>query len=882
MLRLSLALVALAAPCVPRERRHAWRRQWDADLRHQGAFLADQRGGIVGAVDLLRRAAGAGPHAVVLRFRSWSLPMFLSDVRYGARMLFRRPVFSLVAILLLGFGIGANATIFSWVDHFVVRPLPGVVRAGEIVAVRGTTPTRRDLSYSYPNFADTRERLPASLAGLVAVRTVALTVRPPGSDPERAWGELVSADFFSVLGVPAQRGRVLIPADDRAPGASAVVVLSHRYWQRRFAADPGIIGGTLAINGRPFTVVGVAGPAFRGATPAMSVDLWVPMMMQGAVTPGDRLTQRGNAWLGVLGRLAPGATLADAQAGLSQVAAGLAREHPDLNGDRGVIAYPLRRDPQSSTSILAPVMGVLLVVVGLVLVIVCANLASLLLARAASRQREIAVRLALGAGRRRIVRQLVTENVLLALAGGAVGCLMALWTSQLMGQFVPPTPLPLSTEVPLNLSLPLVSFGLACATVLFFGLLPALQASRPGLQPLLKDARLVVGSRRPWLRNSLVVVQVATSIVLLVGAGLFIRTLQRATDADVGFDLEQGVLASLELLAGSYDQDKGVQLYRRVVREVEAVPGVMSAALAQDVPLKLGGGSDTQVRVEGYVPAENEELTIYYDRVSPGLFETLGLPLRAGRTFTPADDEAADRVVVINETMARRYWQDGDAVGGRVFLGEWATVVGIVGDAKYTTLTAPPVSYMYLPLYAYYRPDVTLVVRTAIDPGAVMSPIREAVKRLDSSLPLFDMRTVEEHKQIAVFIPRMAATLLGLFGTLALVLATVGLYGLLAFDVGQRTPEIGVRLALGAQRRDIGRLVLGQGLRLTAIGAGLGVAIALAVLPLVSSQLVGVGAGDGLSYAGTMVLLLIGVVSASYLPARRAASVDPVRALRHE
>lgn len=884
-LRLALTLVALAAPLVPRPRRAEWRRQWDADLRHQWAFLTTEGASLTRSVDLVWRAAGTFPHAFVLRSRSWSLPMFLSDVRHGARMLVKRPGFSLVAVLLLGLGIGANATIFSWVRHFVLQPIPGVERLDELVAVRGTTLTRRDISYSYPNYRDTRDAKPSGVSGLIATRGVALNVRTTG-DPERAWAEMVSANFFSVLGVSPLHGRVLVDDDDRAQGASPVVVLSYRFWQARMAGDTDVVGRSVGVNGQPFTVVGIAPEGFLGSQAAMSVDLWLPMMMQQAVMAGDRIrdTARGDAFLSLMARLAPGATIADAQSGLSKAAADLAVAYPGVNEDRGAAVYPLWRDPQSATSILAPVMGVLVVVVGLVLLIVCANLANLLLARAAARQREIAVRLALGASRARIIRQLLTENVLLALAGGAAGFLFALWASQVLSWFVPPTPMPISTAVPFSATMPLYSFVLAGVTTVLFGLTPAIQTSRPNLIPALKESRGAVGPRRVWIRHALVVAQVAMSIVLLVGASLFVRTVQRSQNIDVGFDMEQGFLASIDLLPGGYDRERGTAFFKEVVTRIEAVPGVTSAAFARDIPLKMGGGSDTTVRVEGYEPAEGEEMTTYYDRVSPGLIQTLGLPLRSGRAFTDTDGADEFPVAMVNETMARRYWKDRDAVGGRLWLGgEWVTVVGVVGDAKYTTLSAPPVAYMYLPLYGpYFRPDVTLVVRSAADPAAVMAPIRDAVKSLDATLPLFDVRTMAEHKDLAMFIPRIGATLLGLFGALALVLATVGLYGLLAFNVGQRTPEIGVRLALGAQRADIRRIVTWQGLRLTLIGSVIGFGIAAAAFPLISSQLVGVGARDGLSYFATAVLLLAGAAAASYLPARRAAAVDPIRALRYE
>jgi len=882
-LRVALGLLALAAPVVPRSRRGTWRRQWEADLRHQWAFLASQPGARFRRFDLLLRARGAFVHALVLRLRSLSMPTFLHDLRYGARMLTKRPGFTAVAVLLLGLGIGANGTIFSWTEGLLFRPISGAAHAASLLSLHGTTPTRDALSVSYPNFVDLRDRRPASVAGMTALRFIAVNIQTDGV-PERAWAELVTADFFEVLGVTPAAGRVLTRDDDRATGGSPVVVLSHGYWQRRFDGSPAVVGRTINVNGTPFTVVGVAAPEFQGATTGMALDMWVPMSMQPAVYAGtDRLTQRGNSWLGVLVRPAEGSDISTVQAGLSRVAAQLAEEHPDVNEDRGVVLYPLWRDPQSAAAILGPVFGLLMAVTAVVLLIVCANLASLLLARGSSRRREIAVRLALGASRTRIVRQLLTESVLLAVLGGAAGLLFTLVTSRLLGAFIPPSPLPIDASVDLSLRVPLISFALALGTTVLFGLAPALQSSRPALVPTLKEARGMVGGGRRWLRGGLVAGQVALSVLLLVGAGLFVRTFQQARVADPGFDLEQGWLASLDLLPGGYDAERGRLLYRQLLQDVRALPGVESAAIGRDLPLIVGGsGSDTSVEIEGYVPAQGEEITIFYDRISPGFFGTLGVPLLAGRDFTDADAGDAQPVIVINRTMARRYWPDQDPVGGRVRIGDWATVVGVVDDMAYRGIGTPARPYMYLPLYSYYRPDVTLIVRTAADPGPVYEPLRAAVQARDANLPLFDVRTVAAHKDMSVFVPRLAALMLGLFGGLALLLAGVGLYGLLAFIVTERTAEIGVRLALGASSSGIVRLVVGQGLRLTALGGIIGVTLAAVLMPLAASQLVGVGAHDALTYATAVAVLLGGAMLASYLPARRAAAVDPIRALRHE
>ncbi|MEZ5318985.1 MAG: ABC transporter permease [Vicinamibacterales bacterium] len=885
-LRLARAAVHLVAPIVPADRRAGWRRQWEADLHYQWAFLtgdaAGHRVSPARALDLLSRAGGVVPHALALRYRSWTMPTLMSDLRYGARTLVSRPGFAAVAVLLLGLGIGANATVFAWVQNFLLRPLPGATHVSDVVVLHGTTKTRRDISMSYPNFADLAARRPDGVLDLAAERFTAVNVRTSG-DPERAWAEIVTGEFFELMGVQPAEGRVLSPDDDRTPGGHPVTVLSYRYWQRRFQADPAVIGSTLSINGHPYTVVGVSAPDFRGGMPAMSTDVFVPMMMQASLTPGNRLVERGNAWLTVYARLAPGTGIPTAQAGLSAVAAQLAAEFPDVNTDRGIAVYPLSGDPQSATGIFGPVFMVLGAVVGIVLLIVCANLASLLIVRGASRQREIAVRLALGASRARIIRQLLAENVLLAIAGAAAGVVFAVWASRLFRGFVPPSPLPIDATVQLSSWLPLFSLGLALAATIVFGLLPALQASRPGLVPALRESRGTTGGRRRTrLRNLLVASQVALSALLLVGAALFARTLANAERFDVGFDLDRGLLASVDLLPAGYDQPRGLDLLARLIAEVERIPGVESAAIARDLPLKLGGGSDTSGRIEGYEPARGEEITLFYDRVSPGFFRTLGVPLRDGRVFTARDDGTGEHAVVINETMAKRYWPDGKAVGGRVWLGEWATVIGVVGDLTYTTPGAAPVAFMYLPLAEYYRPDVTLIVRTKGDPDGIVRPVRQALAGLDPDVPLFDVRTMAQHRDMVLFIPRIVATLLGALGAAAMVLAAVGLYGLLAFSVSQRTPEIGIRLALGAQRGQVYRLVVGQGLWLAASGVAIGLGLAALLLPLASSQLIGVGPRDVVAYAAAAFVLLGGAFLASYLPARRAARVDPIRALRYE
>jgi len=883
LFRLALALVDVAAGLVPAWRRNDWRRQWQADLCERWRAL--ERHGPPGpwpALDLLARAIGVFRHALWLRRQEWSLEMLMQDLRYGLRLLWRRPAFTAVAVLTLGLGIGANATIFSWIETMVLRPLPGVPDTDRLVVLNGSSRTRSNLSISYPDFADLRSQLPAGVSGLLAHRLQPMTLRS-GAEPERVWGSLVSGNYFDVLGVRAALGRTFQAEEDRTPDTHPVVVLSYRCWQRRFQAAPDIVGRTVLLDEHPFTVVGVAAERFAGTDTAMAADLWVPMMMQHAVRPGDQLNARGDSWLKVMARLAPGASITQAQPGFRLAAARLAAAYPAYDAGRGIVVYPLWRAPQEASGMMAPVLIVLMAVVAVVLLIACANVASLLLVRAAGRRREVAMRLALGASRGRLIRQLLTESVLLALLGGALGVVLANWTARLLTAFVPPTRLPLSIDAGVSPRVFLFALGLTLVTGLVFGLAPAWQSSRPDLVPALKDGGEGTGrTRRALLRRTLVAGQVALALLLLVTAALFLRTLDRARAIDPGFSLRSGVLASIDLQPVGYDAARGEQFYRTLLRRLREVPGVRAATLAQNVPLSFGG-NDTSLEIEGYVPARDEEITIYYTRVGPDYFETMGIPILRGRAIDETDGRDSARAIVINETMARRYWKGRDAVGRRVrWNGDWLTVAGIAADGKYGQVNEAPRSFMYVALLQDYRPSAILHVATAGDPLAVVPAITRQVHDIDPRLPLFDVLTVAEQLQLSVFLPRLGGILLGVFGLLALVLATTGLYGVLAHLAAQRTREIGIRMTLGAARGDVVRMVLRQGLALTLIGLVVGLVAAAAAARLLASQLIGVGPLDPVSFAGTSLLLLAAATLACYLPARRAAGGDPLRALRCE
>jgi predicted permease len=656
-------------------------------------------------------------------------------------------------------------------------------------------------------------------------------------------------------------------------------VISDAFWRRRFDADPRAVGRVVAINGWPFTIVGVAPPGFSGPMNGLAAEAWLPMMMQTAITPGNRLNERGSGWLQAFARMAPGVSRREAQAALDVVAARLATDHPGTNTGRRLLATPIWTD--GAGAILLPILNIVMAVVALVLLIACANVAGLLLARASGRRREIAVRLAIGASRGRLVRQLLAEATLLATAGGAAALLLTVWTSRLFTALMPPLPFPVRIEGAVNWRVFLFAMGVSLTAALVFGLVPALAGSSPALTPSLKDGG--AGRPRARLRQGLVVAQVALSMVLLVGAGLFLRTLQNAAQIDPGFDARDGFFARLDLQAGGYDDASGPAFYRDVLERVDAVPGVSRATLATFVPLTIGGGSDTSARIEGYTRAEHEQMVLYYSMVAPGYFDTLGVPIVRGRGIDTRDAADAPLAVVINETMAKRYWADGDAVGKRLdYGGGWTTVIGIARDGKYNAIHEPPRNFMYIPLHQVFRTDVALIVRTAGDSSAVFPAVQRAVRALNANLPLFDVMTVAEHLRASVFIPRLAASLLALFGTLALGLAGLGLYGVMAYVATQRTQEIGIRMALGADRAAIRRLFLTQGLRLAGIGVLIGGGLAALLAPLLASQLVGVGATDLATFGVTVGVLIVAALLASYLPARRAAAVDPLRALRYE
>jgi predicted permease len=789
----------------------------------------------------------------------------LQDLRYAFRTLRHSPGFALAAVATLALGIGANSTVFSAANALLLKPGQGDRPESLVRVYQGDHGP-----LGYAQYLAIREEGRA-LAGLVGERQATLGMVDGGAS-ERVFGLLVSGDYFSVLGVPAREGRVLRAADDVAPGASPVVVLGHAFWLRRFGGDPGVVGRTIRLSGRPYTVVGVAARGFTAAYPERAPDVYAPLAEMEPLTGLKREQVGGGIYS--TGRLRPGVSRQAAAAALGAVARRLDREGP---GER---SEPLRFRvdearglPAELRPAAAMAAAVLLLVVGAVLMIACANLANLLLARSTARGREIGVRMAMGAGRGRIVRQLMAESLLLALAGAALAFGVTFWTANLLLRFLPP-----DAEITLDFSpdarVALFTGVVAVAATVAFGLVPALRASRPNVMAVLRDEAAAPRSSR--LRGALVVGQVALCTVLVGGAALFLRGLGNAGRLDPGFDPRPVLDLPVDLGLRSYSEERGRDFYRRLVSDVSALPGVRSAALGRVVP--LGGTSmETSFRTEG--AGGGAQVHTYMNVVGPAYFRTLGIPLARGREIAASDRD----VVVVNEALAARTWPGGEALGRRIdYGGRQRTVVGVARNAGYVNRGEAPRPTLYLSAADGYSPEMTLHVRTAGDPAGLRAAVRAVAEALDPALPLEQPRPMPSDMAVSLTAARASAVVLAVFGVLALLLAAVGIYGVVAFTVSRRTREIGIRMALGATAGAVLRGVLGGSLRLVGAGLVVGLLAALGAGKAAQSMLYGVGAADPALLLGTPLLLGSVGLLASYLPARRAAATHPGLALRAE
>jgi predicted permease len=811
----------------------------------------------------------------------------LQDLRYAGRSLAARPGFTAVAVLMLALGIGANATIFSWVNSVLLNPLPGATQPGSLVQLSYLFKGDVLTSFSFPDLQDLRResKLLVGMAGRDDLSVGIVIDR----DAERAWSEIVTANFFDVLGVPMTLGRDFIASEDQ-PGTPGAVVLSHAYWSRRFNADPAVIGRAIKVNAQPFTIVGVAAEGFLGGESGLGFDLWVPIGTQPVVTAGgNRLDQRGNRWMSVLGRLAPGVSPEQGAAELNSVLDGMRQTFASQNRyiDQSITLFTIDRSPTGGIAVLRPVLLILMAVAALVLLIACANLAGLLLARASARQREIAIRLSMGAGRRRIIQQLLVEGSLLA-GLGAIAALVALrWTSGLLIGFAPPSELPIQLNVTIDAQVLWFTAALAVGTVLLFALAPAVQAAPADLAGMLRDAASAGRAfGRHRLRRGLVVTQVALSVVLLVGAGLCLRSLQAAAVMTPGFDAANVTVGWLDLFSAGYTPAEGRAFYARALEQIRAVPGVEAASISRRIPLGFTGNSSSDVRIDGYTADADEAPQIGLHFVASDYTRTLRIPVTSGRDFTDADTFGQPLVAMVSESMARRYWPDRTPIGGRFALGnapnpEWITVVGVVRDIKQRSFTERPTPHAYLPLLQFYGPRSILNVRAA--GGAdVTADLQRVMRDIDPAVPFFNIGRLADQTKAATFQQQLIADLLIVFGALALLLAGVGSYGVLSFLVGLRRREIGVRIAIGATRADVFRMIASSGARVIGTGIVIGLLLSIGVGMGLQSMLIGVRPIDPITYAGVIGVLIVVASAACMLPARRAASLDPVTTLREE
>ncbi len=806
----------------------------------------------------------------------------LQDVRFSLRMLLKKPGFTFVVVLALALGIGANTAIFSVVNTILLRPLP-FKNSDQLIWLRETNPSAdiKEESLSPPNYLDWKTQS-QSFEDMGAFASTRLTLTSGSGEPERINAAYVADGFFSVLGAEAKIGRTFTPEEDK-PGNARVIILSNGLFERRFGSDPNLIGNTITINGNPYTVVGVMPKEFMNPKPddRRPPDAWAPLAVD-----YNKENRRGD-YLNVIARLKPGTTVEQARAEMTTITERLEQQYPDTNSGWRAIVMPLH---ERFVGDIRPALMVLLGAVCFLLLIACANVANLLLARSTARQKEIAIRTALGAHRGRIIRQLLTESVMLSLTGGALGLLFAFWGVGVLTSLSPGS-IPRVSEIGVDSRVLVFTLGVALLTGIIFGLLPALQASNPNLNETLKEGgrSSVEGTRGGRLRSVLAATEVALALVLLIGAGLMARSFLRLQDVNPGFDAQRVLTVGLFLPSTKYKEGPlVVAFYKELLSKVESLPGAISAGAIDTLPLDVGGNVLGFV-IEGRPPQQPGDDTPDAEHrvVSEDYFRTMGIPLLRGRLFEGQDGPNAPQAIVINETMAKRYFPGEDPLGKRINLGDpqenpWLTIVGIVRDTRHEALSAEPYSQMYAVHTQAPRRSLALVVRTSGDPMSLVSAIRSRIADMDRDLPLSNMRTMDQILSESILRPRFNMLLITIFAVVAMVLASVGIYGVISYSVSQRTHEIGVRIALGAQPRDIFKMVVGQGLKLAVTGVGAGLVAAFALTRVMVSLLYGVEATDPVTFAAIAAALTSIVIMASYIPARRATKVDPMISLRYE
>jgi predicted permease len=808
------------------------------------------------------------------------------DFRFALRMLRKSPGFAAASILTLALGIGINTAIFSLLNA-LIRPL-NVPEPDRLVRVfSGRFGTSYEMSY--PNYVDLRGSAQSfsELAVYSFPQPMSLGVTHSGeATSERVWGIVASGNYFQTLGVSAALGRTFAPDEDRTPDSRPVVVISHRLWRERFNGDPNIVGLTVKLNGYPFEVIGVAPDRMLRGGLLLSNDLWLPMMMEGEAMPGQsfKLTSRNETFLNVIGRLRPSVSLTQSRAEAKTLADRMERGHPKENHQFGLSVLTEREGRTPFLPGLERFGWILLAIVGLVLLIACANVAGLVLLRALGRRRELGIRMSLGAGRWRLVRQLITEGMILSSCGGLFGLGIAAFAIRTLLKFAPPVPLEISLDPSLDHRVLMFTLGASLATGILFSTLPAFRSTKLDVTRMLKagDASLGESRTRMMGRDALVVGQIAVSLLLLIMGGLFVRSLEKAQQINSGFDPTNRLLASADTFLARYSDEQSRAFDARLLEEVGSTPGVIDVSSTAFAPLSGGYLGDGHVYIEGETPVPDyDRPKVFYDRVGASFFRTMGTPLLAGRDFTDRDVNGSSQVVVVNQTFADTFWPGQNPIGKRLKLNSsdspWIEVVGLVPTGKYLSFGEAPQRHIFLAGHSS-----GLVIHTASDPHQYMQAIRAAVQRLDPNLAVASVETMNEHLGFAFYPARMSAFLLGLFSMLGLSLAMLGLYGLLAFVVRQRTHEVGIRIALGARKHDVLSVVMRQGILLVALGMTLGLSAAYAASRVVAGLLYGIGGRDFFTFTEASFLLAFVALLAMYIPASRAARVDPMIALRYE
>lgn len=816
-----------------------------------------------------------------------------SNLKYAVRSLLKTPWLCAVVVITLALGIAVNTAVFSWTRGVLLNPLRGVADGQRLLSLELVWPTGEYVGgSSYPNFRDYRDSS-RSLAGVIAFQQEALSLGDE-DHAERVWAEMVSGNFFDVLGVRPAAGRFFLPEEqEEAAGKYPVAVISDRFWRRHFDADPQVVGKTIRVNRHELTVIGVAPKEFLGAETGLSYDLWVPIAMQPVLTGFDWFATRSAHGCKLLARLRPGVSLLEARTEIQTIARRLAQDYPKSNAGIGATLVPVAEASYGAQSVIGTLLKTLLGAGAVLLLIVCANVANLMLVRATTRQKEFSIRLALGASRLRVIGQFLLESLLLAGLGGLAGVLLAGQMASWLSFFIPATNLPIILNYPPDSAVLLFTLSISVLVGLLFGLVPALQTIRNGRSIGSSDnGRGTIGSTRAHrLRGILVVSEISLALVVLIGAGLFLQSFRHAQRIDPGFDPSHVLLAPLNLREAGYSTQQGTLFMRRLRDRIEALPGVRAVSFSTAVPLGFTPGTwDTDVQVDGYVPRRGEDMRVSWNPIGTGYFDLMRIALIKGRDFTERDDGQSPPVAIINETFARRFFSGQEPVGRKLHLGsEWwggvgLTVVGVVKDIKYRQLGETPRPYFYTPMQQAWAPNTGfgLHVRTVGPPLQFLPELRRELRSVDPRLNLFEVFALGDYIGASWFAQKIGAALLGVLGTLALVLAALGLFSVMAYSVSQRTQEIGIRMALGAQTSDVFRPVLGQALKLALIGVGVGLALSFALTRLVASQLLGVSATDPLTFIGVSCLLCVVALAASYLPARRAARVDPLVALRAE